>query len=71
MQPIMQIRSKYQDQFEKRHGIKLGFMSFYVKAVCEALKRDTRKLMHLLMQMIFFIIITSTSALQYRQSVAW
>ena len=39
MQPIMQIRSKYQDQFEKRHGIKLGFMSFYVKAVCEALKR--------------------------------
>lgn len=39
MQPIMQIRSKYQDQFEKRHGIRLGFMSFYVKAVCEALKR--------------------------------
>ncbi len=39
MQPIMQIRSKYQEQFEKRHGIKLGFMSFYVKAVCEALKR--------------------------------
>lgn len=39
MQPIMQIRSRYQDQFEKRHGIKLGFMSFYVKAVCEALKR--------------------------------
>lgn len=39
MQPIMQIRSRYQDQFEKRHGIKLGFMSFYIKAVCEALKR--------------------------------
>lgn len=39
MQPIMQIRSRYQDQFEKRHGIRLGFMSFYVKAVCEALKR--------------------------------
>lgn len=39
MQPIMKIRSKYQEQFEKRHGIKLGFMSFYVKAVCEALKR--------------------------------
>ncbi len=39
MQPIMQIRSKYQEQFEKRHGIKLGFMSFYVKAVSEALKR--------------------------------
>ncbi|WP_024871122.1 2-oxoglutarate dehydrogenase complex dihydrolipoyllysine-residue succinyltransferase [Tolumonas lignilytica] len=39
MQPIMKIRSKYQEQFEKRHGIKLGFMSFYVKAVSEALKR--------------------------------
>jgi 2-oxoglutarate dehydrogenase E2 component (dihydrolipoamide succinyltransferase) len=39
MKPIMQIRSKYQEQFEKRHGIKLGFMSFYVKAVSEALKR--------------------------------
>lgn len=39
MQPIMQIRSKYQEQFEKRHGIKLGLMSFYVKAVSEALKR--------------------------------
>jgi 2-oxoglutarate dehydrogenase E2 component (dihydrolipoamide succinyltransferase) len=39
MQPIMQIRSKYQEQFEKRHGIKLGFMAFYVKAVSEALKR--------------------------------
>ncbi len=39
MKPIMDIRKKYQDQFEKRHGIKLGFMSFYVKAVTEALKR--------------------------------
>lgn len=39
MKPIMEIRKKYQDKFEKRHGIKLGFMSFYVKAVCEALKR--------------------------------
>lgn len=39
MKPIMDVRKKYQDKFEKRHGIKLGFMSFYVKAVCEALKR--------------------------------
>lgn len=39
MQPIMAIRKQYQEAFEKRHGIKLGFMSFYVKAVTEALKR--------------------------------
>ncbi len=39
MKPIMDLRAQYQDQFEKRHGIRLGFMSFYVKAVTEALKR--------------------------------
>lgn len=39
MKPIMELRKQYQDQFEKRHGIRLGFMSFYVKAVTEALKR--------------------------------
>jgi len=39
MKPIMDLRKQYQDQFEKRHGIRLGFMSFYVKAVTEALKR--------------------------------
>lgn len=39
MKPIMDLRSQYQDVFEKRHGIRLGFMSFYVKAVTEALKR--------------------------------
>ncbi|WP_406731748.1 2-oxoglutarate dehydrogenase complex dihydrolipoyllysine-residue succinyltransferase [Vibrio scophthalmi] len=39
MKPIMDLRAQYKDQFEKRHGIRLGFMSFYVKAVTEALKR--------------------------------
>lgn len=39
MKPIMDIRKQYQDAFEKKHGIRLGFMSFYVKAVVEALKR--------------------------------
>lgn len=39
MKPIMDMRAQYQDVFEKRHGIRLGFMSFYVKAVTEALKR--------------------------------
>ncbi|MDA9557820.1 2-oxoglutarate dehydrogenase complex dihydrolipoyllysine-residue succinyltransferase [Vibrio sp.] len=39
MKPIMDLRKKYKDQFEERHGIRLGFMSFYVKAVTEALKR--------------------------------
>lgn len=39
MKPIMELRKKYRDIFEERHGIRLGFMSFYVKAVVEALKR--------------------------------
>ncbi|XOV77685.1 MAG: 2-oxoglutarate dehydrogenase complex dihydrolipoyllysine-residue succinyltransferase [Aestuariibacter sp.] len=39
MKPIMDLRKKYRDSFEERHGIRLGFMSFYVKAVTEALKR--------------------------------
>ncbi|MCG3725437.1 2-oxoglutarate dehydrogenase complex dihydrolipoyllysine-residue succinyltransferase [Vibrio cincinnatiensis] len=39
MKPIMELRKQYQDLFEKKHGIRLGFMSFYVKAVTEALKR--------------------------------
>lgn len=40
MQPIMALRSQYKDLFEKRHGVKLGFMPFFVKAACEALKRQ-------------------------------
>ena len=39
MQPIMDLRDRYKDAFEKRHGVKLGFMSFFTKAVVEALKR--------------------------------
>lgn len=39
MKPIMDLRKQYGDAFEKRHGIRLGFMSFYIKAVVEALKR--------------------------------
>ncbi|OLQ69372.1 dihydrolipoamide succinyltransferase [Photobacterium proteolyticum] len=39
MKPIMDLRKQYKDIFEERHGIRLGFMSFYVKAVVEALKR--------------------------------
>jgi len=38
MQPIMDLRSQYQDAFVKKHGIKLGFMSFFVKAAINALK---------------------------------
>ena len=37
--PIMEMRKQYQDSFVKRHGIKLGFMSFFTKAATEALKR--------------------------------
>ena len=39
MKPIMDLRKKYQKEFEERHDTRLGFMSFYVKAVVEALKR--------------------------------
>jgi 2-oxoglutarate dehydrogenase E2 component (dihydrolipoamide succinyltransferase) len=40
MAPVMALRSKYKDQFEKVHnGTRLGFMGFFVKAACEALKR--------------------------------
>lgn len=39
MAPIMELRKQYQDSFVKRHGIKLGFMSFFTKAATEALKR--------------------------------
>ena len=39
MQPIMDLRSEYKDAFEKRYGIRLGFMSFFVLATIEALRR--------------------------------
>lgn len=39
MQPIMELRARYKDSFEKTHGVKLGIMSFFVKAAIEALKR--------------------------------
>lgn len=39
MQPVMELRARYKDDFEKRHGVRLGFMSFFVKAAVEALKK--------------------------------
>jgi len=39
MQPVMDLRQKYKDKFEKEHGVRLGFMSFFVKASIEALKQ--------------------------------
>lgn len=38
MGPVMDMRNEYKDVFEKKHGVKLGFMSFFVKAVIQALK---------------------------------
>jgi 2-oxoglutarate dehydrogenase E2 component (dihydrolipoamide succinyltransferase) len=38
MKPIMELRSKYKDQFKEKYGVGLGFMSFFAKAVCAALK---------------------------------
>jgi len=39
MQPVMDLRKRYQDRFEKEHGVRLGFMSFFVKAAVHALKK--------------------------------
>ncbi len=39
MAPVMEMRKKFQEKFEKEHGVKLGFMSFFVKAAVAALKR--------------------------------
>lgn len=40
MKPVMDLRARYKDAFEKRHGVRLGFMSFFVKACTEALRRN-------------------------------
>jgi 2-oxoglutarate dehydrogenase E2 component (dihydrolipoamide succinyltransferase) len=39
MQPLIELRSRYKERFEKEHGVKLGFMSFFVKAAIAALKK--------------------------------
>ncbi|MGH6623781.1 MAG: biotin/lipoyl-containing protein, partial [Burkholderiaceae bacterium] len=39
MQPVMELRNRYKEKFEKEHGVKLGFMSFFVKAAVAALKK--------------------------------
>ncbi len=39
LKAVMDIRNRYKDDFHKTHGVKLGFMSFFVKACCEALKK--------------------------------
>ncbi|MBL8507248.1 MAG: 2-oxo acid dehydrogenase subunit E2, partial [Chitinimonas sp.] len=39
MKPVMDLRNRYKDRFEKEHGIKLGFMGFFVKAAVHALKK--------------------------------
>ncbi len=39
MQPVMDLRARYRDSFEKRYGVRLGFMSFFVKAVIEGLRQ--------------------------------
>ena len=39
MQPIKDLRARHRDSFEQNHGVRLGFMSFFVRAAAEALKR--------------------------------
>lgn len=42
MQKVIDIRTQYKEQFQKEHGIKIGFMSFFIKACCQALKEFPR-----------------------------
>jgi len=39
MQPVMELRRRYREEFEQRHGVRLGYMSFFAKAAVEALRR--------------------------------
>lgn len=39
LQAVMDLRKRYRDEFQEKHGVKLGFMSFFVKACCEALQK--------------------------------
>src|SRR5690606_14126389 len=39
MEPVMSLRNRYKDEFERAHGVRLGFMSFFTKAAVEALKK--------------------------------
>jgi 2-oxoglutarate dehydrogenase E2 component (dihydrolipoamide succinyltransferase) len=39
MAPVLELRSRYKDRFEKEHGVKLGFMGFFIKAAVHALKK--------------------------------
>jgi 2-oxoglutarate dehydrogenase E2 component (dihydrolipoamide succinyltransferase) len=41
MKPVMDLRKSYKDLFERKHGVKLGFMGFFTKAVCHALKGNS------------------------------
>ena len=69
MKPVMDLRSRYQDKFEKEHGVRLGFMSFFVKASIEALKRFPA--VNASMAVISSIMATLTSVSQSVHHVAW
>jgi 2-oxoglutarate dehydrogenase E2 component (dihydrolipoamide succinyltransferase) len=60
MAPLMELRNRYKDRFEKEHGAKLGFMSFFVKAAVAALKATTSS-----------TTATSTSASRSVRRAAW
>ena len=72
MKPIMDLRKQYGEAFEKRHGIRLGFMSFYVKAVVEALKRYPEVNASIaLTAMMWSTTTISTSAWRFPRRAAW
>ncbi len=70
MQPVIDLRNKYKDKFEKEHGVKLGFMSFFVKAAVAALK-SSRSSMPPLTATTSSTTATSTSASPSVRHAAW
>lgn len=70
MGPVMELRKKYKDTFEKAHGVKLGFMSFFVKAATEALKRFLR-LTHLSMVTTWFTTAIRILVWPFPLNAAW
>jgi 2-oxoglutarate dehydrogenase E2 component (dihydrolipoamide succinyltransferase) len=69
MSAVMEARNRYKDSFEKKHGVKLGFMSFFAKAACLALK-DFPRSMRRSRAMRSSIMTMSTSRLRFRPPMA-
>jgi len=71
MKPVMDLRARYKDQFEKKHGVRLGFMGFFVKAVVEALKRFPAVTARSTATILFTTATTTSASRCPRRAVWW